>query len=99
MLRDDLAVTMGPVSFGDLRPHVARDAVIVVDAKLDILDVGVAIAKDDKPSVEAWIASGRLKKPSKDDLERWSRVQGAGFVAVIVAPFVLVREDRSASPS
>ena len=39
---------MGPVTFGDLRAHVTRDAVIIVDTSLDLLDVAVCVAKDDK---------------------------------------------------
>ena len=30
---------MGPIEFTDIRAHLARDAVIVVDASLDLLGV------------------------------------------------------------
>lgn len=91
-MRDTLAATLGPIEFSDLRSHLARDVVIVVSRTLDLLDVGEALAVDDKIQVAAWIEAGLLTKPSPELLERWSKITGPGWTSLVLAPFVLVRE-------
>lgn len=91
-MRETLAATLGPIEFSDLRSHLARDVVIVVDRSLDVLDVGEALASDDKIQVAAWIAAGLLGKPSPELLERWAKITGPGWTSLVVQPFVLVRE-------
>lgn len=96
-MRETLAASMGPIEFSDLRAHLARGAVIVVDPSLDLLDVGAAVARDDKTRVAAWIEAGLLGKPSLETIERWSKTQGRAWVSLVVQPFVLVREGLDAS--
>lgn len=91
-MRDALAASMGPVQFSDLRAHIARGAVIVVDPSLDLLEVGEAIARDDKALVEAWLEKGLLGKPSLETIEAWSHVEGPAWTSLVVQPFVLLRE-------
>ncbi len=87
------------MEFADLRAHLARDAVIVVDASLDLLDVGEALALDDEPRVAAWIAAGLIGKPSLQALERWARTEGPAWTSLVVQPFVLVREGGGSASS
>lgn len=95
-MRDSLAASMGPIEFTDIRAHLARDAVILVDASLDLLDVGEAIARDDKARVAKWIEAGLVGKPSLDKLEAWAKISGSAWTALVVQPFVLVREGLTA---
>jgi hypothetical protein len=90
-MREKLAATMGEVFWSDLRAHAARDALVVVDDGLDLLDVGEALATDDARRVGAWIEEGKIKKPSAEELARWPGDEGARFESLIVAPFVLIR--------
>ncbi len=96
-MRESLKAAMGPVEFGDLRHHIARDAVVIVDGSLDLLDVGEAVGRDQKELVAAWVEKGLLRKPSLEDLERWSRTSGAAWTIVVVQPFVLIREHAPIS--
>jgi hypothetical protein len=91
-MRETLMASMGPIELSDLRPHLVRDAVITVDRSLDLLDVGEAVAHDDKARVSAWLAAGLLAKPSLEQLERWSKTHGPALTALVVQPFVLVQE-------
>lgn len=91
-MRDTLAASLGPIEFSDLRAHLTRGAVIVVDRSLDLLEVGEAIARDDKTRVAAWIEAGLIGKPSLETIERWSKITGPGWVSLVVQPFVLLRE-------
>ena len=94
MSRALLAESLGPILFSDLRAHLARDAVIVVDPSLDLLAVGEAIAADDKRAVSEWIDKGLVGKPSLEALERWSKADGS-LASLVVQPFVLVSERRT----
>lgn len=98
-MRETLVASMGPIEFSDLRAHLTRDAVVVVDASLDLLEVGMAVAQDDKARVGAWIESGLLGKPSLETLERWSKLAGQAWISLVVQPFVLVRENPAGAAS
>jgi hypothetical protein len=91
-MRAQLLASMGPIAFSDLRAHLTRGAVIVVDPSLDLLEVGEAVAKDDKARVGDWIARGLLVKPSLEKIEAWSKVEGLAWTTLVVQPFVLLRE-------
>jgi hypothetical protein len=98
-MRETLLATMGPIEFSDLRPHLARGTVIIVDGSLDLLDVGEAVARDDKERVAAWVAAGQLGKPSLEQLERWSKTEGPAWTVLVVQPFVLLQEGLRAQSS
>jgi hypothetical protein len=91
-MRETLAASMGPIEFSDLRAHLVRGAVIVIDAALDLLEVGEAVAKDDKVRVAGWIEKGLVGKPSLETIEKWSKAVGSAWTALVVQPFVLVQE-------
>lgn len=83
---------MGPIEMSDLRPHLARGVVITVGAALELLEVAEAVARDDKAMVGMWIEQALVGKPSLEAIERWSKPDAPILTAVIVQPFVLVRE-------
>ena len=95
-MRATLAASMGPIEFSDLRPHLVRGAVIIVDASLDLLDVGEAVARDDKARVAAWIEAGLLGKPSLETIAAWEKATTSAWTALVVQPFVLLREGLTA---
>ncbi|HVH41481.1 MAG TPA: DUF2288 domain-containing protein [Labilithrix sp.] len=96
-MRETLAGSMGPIEFTDIRAHLARDAVIVVDASLDLLEVGEAVARDDKSRVAEWVEKGLLRKPSLEMIEAWAKIQGPAWTALVVQPFVLLREGLTSN--
>lgn len=89
-IRIKLTESMGPVVYSDLAAHLHRDAVFVVARSLELVTCGVAVATDDVDRVQAWIASGDLRKPSRAEREAWAAGSGS-FTAVVVQPFVLVQ--------
>ncbi len=56
-IRKQLSRDLARGDWEDLLPHAKRDAVIVIETALNLLDVATAIATDDKVLVEAWIDS------------------------------------------
>jgi hypothetical protein len=94
-LREKIELSVGEVHFGDLRAHVARDAVVVVADALDLVEVGFAVASDDVERVGAWIGDGSMRKPRQGEVEAWAADPDVRFVSLIVQPFVLVRPMRA----
>jgi hypothetical protein len=94
-LRAKLEERLGPVGYGDLSAHLARDAVFVVASSIGLVECGIAVATDDVPLVEGWIASGALRKPSKSEREAWPTHEGRTWHAVVVQPFVLIQDPPS----
>lgn len=92
-LRAELAESVDQAELDWLKPHIQRDVVVVVNPNLDLLDVGVAIAGDDVLSVQHWISEQLLQKPSPEQLADWNSDQSKRFEALIVQPYVLVKES------
>lgn len=74
-----------------LLPHLERDAVILVSPELDLLTVAREVAEDHSNQVGAWIAQGKLAKPSLKQIEEWGG-SAKKFRIVIVQPYVLAQE-------
>jgi hypothetical protein len=91
--RAELAENLDEAEWNWLKPHVQRDMVLVVHQELDLLDVGVAIARDDVLSVQHWISEQLLHKPFPNQLVDWNTDQTKRFQALIVQPYILVKES------
>ncbi len=87
-LTKDLAETEWEI----LIPHAKRDALVLVSAQLDLVDVGVAIAGDDVMSVQHWIGEQLIQKPSVEQLASWNSKQDKRFYTLILQPYVLIKE-------
>lgn len=99
-LRAELTSMMGPVPWELLKPHVQRDAVVVVHDRLDLVDVGMAIASNNTQAVERWINEQLIRKPTAEQLISWNS-ENRSFMSLIVQPYVLVQNQSatSANPS
>jgi hypothetical protein len=91
-LREQLAEILDEAELEWLKPHIQKDVVILVVPELDLLDVGVAIASDDTMKVQHWIGEQLLTKPSPAILDRWNSDPQQKFQAIIIQPYILVKE-------
>lgn len=91
-IRAQLAEILDEAELEWLKPHIQKDNVIIVAPELDLLDVGVAIASDNTQSVQHWIGEQLLVKPSLTILERWNATPDRRFQAIIIQPYILVKE-------
>lgn len=90
-IKKRLEEDMANVNWNDIKPHAQRDAVILVHENLNLLDVAVAIAQDDKMVVQRWITEELITKPSNQQLSDWNINETQLFKTLIVQPFVLVQ--------
>lgn len=91
-LRQTLEKALDEADYTDIEPHIKRDAVIVVGHGMNILEVAMKVALDDTKVIDAWIGEGKLGKPTLEQIGLWSSQPHKPFLALIVAPFVLVQE-------
>jgi hypothetical protein len=79
----------------DLAPHQQRGGLLLLAPALDLLDVAVAMAKDDKESVARWLARKTLWRASEADRARYEsdaeEEAGQRFQFVVVQPWVLAQ--------
>lgn len=90
-LRAELSEILDEAEWEWLMPHAQRDAVILVDPALDLLDVGVAIASDNVTAVQRWISEQQIYKPSPEQMADWATDRTRRFNALIVQPYVLIQ--------
>ena len=95
-LRAELAKMVDEAEWDWLMPHAQRDAIVLVTADLDLVEVGVAIVSDNVSTVDQWITEQLLYKPSPEQLADWASDRTRRFKALIVQPYVLV-QDRVAA--
>jgi hypothetical protein len=91
-LREKLQQQLDEAEWEWLIPHVQKDAVIVIAENLDLLDVGEAIASDKILSVQHWIDEQLLAKPTIDQVGEWNLNREKRFNALIVEPYVIIKE-------
>ncbi len=107
-LRSRLRGERIPALWRDLEPHARRDHVFLAAETLDLVEVAAAMAENDAPRVQDWLAGGLLRRPLPDEMRAWHDVPGTMFQMIIVAPFVLAQvtaappvevEDRDPEPT
>jgi hypothetical protein len=79
----------------ELVRHFASGTVVWIAGDLDLIDVAVRIAHDDKSSITQWMAEGKIAKVSDQQAESWLAAN-ATLWASVVSPFILVQEEKHA---
>jgi len=67
--------------------------VVWVSDTLDLIDVALRIAHDDKESITRWMNEGAVAKVSDVQAQSWTE-SDATLWASVVSPFVLVQEPK-----
>ena len=89
-IKTQLKEQIAEIDWKDLIPHAQRDVIVIVHPQLDIIDVGCAIAEDNKNVVQNWINEQLLQKPTAEQLSKWNETPTQKFPTIIVQPFVLI---------
>lgn len=92
--KEELAQQIDQARWEWLRPHQERGALIVVDAMLELAEVGERLAADDTGVVQAWLASQMIAKPTPEQLDSWNQQSHMQFSMLVVSPFVLIQLDE-----
>ena len=90
-LRAHLHGETSKLPWSELETHFARGILFKVAKGLDILDVAIVIARDDKDSLKKWLDDKKVMGAEIEDAKKWYEAD-ASLWTVVVAPFVLVQE-------
>ena len=90
-LRAHLHGETSKLPWSELETHFARGVVIKVAQGLDIIDVAIVIARDDKDSLKTWMDNNKVEGVEVEDAKIWHETS-ASLWSVVVSPFILVQE-------
>lgn len=94
LLRAKLNLETSRMPWKELQRYFAGGAMIAVSDELDLIDVAVRIANDDKAAVAQWLTEGRIGKVSDAQASAWLQADAALW-AVVVKPWILVQMRAS----
>lgn len=89
--RDQFKNDLAEVDWKDMRIHLQRDVIILVADDLDLVDVAVGVAEDNKDQISLWISSGKLVKPTREQLDQWENQLDKPFRMLIAQPYILAQ--------
>ncbi|WP_223787616.1 DUF2288 domain-containing protein [Marinicella meishanensis] len=90
---EQLQQEMAPISFQELQKFFARGVMIVVDRSLDLVTVAVALHEDNAQQLQQWLDMGLVNRAQDEQAQKWVD-ERTEFMAVTVAPWVLVQEMK-----
>lgn len=79
------------ISWQELQRFYARGVVIEVGSQQDLIQVAIAMHRDNKAQVEQWLNTGAVSQVDDSRAAAWLAAD-ATLWAVVVAPWVLVQE-------
>lgn len=89
-IKTQLEEQIAEIDWKDLIPHAQRDAIVIVNHPLDLIEVGCAIAQNKTELVQNWISEQLVQKPTAEQLSEWNKQSNRKFRTIIVQPFVLI---------
>ena len=92
VLRAKMNLETAQIAWRELQRFFAAGMAIAVAAELDLVEVAVQIAEDNKAQVEQWLREGKLGPVSDAQAQAWFD-SDATLWALVVKPWVLVQED------
>ena len=94
-LHDKINRETARVHWSELERHFAHGSVVYVSEELDLVEVALRIAHDDKDSITRWMNEGKVAKVSDLQARTWQAADTPLWAAV-VNPFVLVQPEKHA---
>lgn len=93
-LRTKLILETALMPWKELQRHFASGTMLAIDEKLDLIEVAMAIANDDKPAVVQWMSDNQLAKVSDAQALAWLEAD-IDLWAVVVKPWILVQQKKT----
>ena len=94
-LHDKINRETARVHWSELERHFAHGSVVYVNEELDLVEVALRIAHDDKDSITRWMNEGKVAKVSDIQAQTWQAADTLLWASV-VNPFVLVQPEKHA---
>ena len=94
--RERFEKDLAEVDWRSLRIHTQRDALILVDLQLDLVEVACKVTADVAKEVGDWIENGLIVKPTAEQLASWETELDKPFLMLIAAPYILIQDAQNA---
>jgi len=94
-LHDKINSETARVRWSELERHFAHGAVVYVSEALDLVEVALRVAHDDKDTITRWMNEGKVAKVSDVQAQTWQAADTLLWASV-VSPFVLVQPEKRA---
>ena len=95
-LKEKFAQELDTTTWKDLREHVVRDTIILIDPSLDIVDVGVLVALDQSAEITKLIEEQQIGKPTLEQIKAWEKPDSTQkFKMIIAEPYILTQLSDS----
>jgi len=91
-LRAKMNLETAQIAWCELQRFFAGGMAIAVAAELDLVEVAVQIAQDNKAQVEQWLREGKVGQVSDEQAKAWFD-NNATLWALVVKPWVLVQPE------
>ncbi len=93
-LKEKLKNEIEKVTWPLLEEHNKREALLIVDLELDLVEVAAAVAEDDVENVKAWLSSEKLLRPTEQMVQSYEENPELGFKFIIIQPYVIAQEIK-----
>lgn len=80
--------------WNELQRFFAAGSVVAVSDRLDLIDVALRVACDDKHAVAGWMAEQLVGPVSDQQALQWLE-QDAELWTVVVKPWILVQQEKA----
>lgn len=79
------------IRWNSLNQYDQIDAIVQVDAKLDLIEVACEFASDNSSQVKAWLEKSLVTRVGLEKATLWE-TQDTELWAVVVSPWILVQD-------
>ena len=81
------------IDWHQLQKHYASGSVLAVALDSDLIEVAIAMHRDDTAQIKNWLADGSVFEVSDDQAKTWYHNNSIVW-ALVIPPFVLVQEAK-----
>ncbi len=93
VLRARLNLETAKIGWAGIQRQFAKGLVLKVLPEMDLIDTAARMIHDERHTVEEWLQQKKIVQATIEDARRWNE-EDPDLWAVVVAPWVLVQEDR-----
>lgn len=92
-LKEKLHNETAKIAWTELQTFFAQGSLLLVQNKIDLIEVAIKFSEDQADEIKEMLEDNRVSVPSNDQVREWYANERELW-SVVVAPFVLVQEER-----
>jgi len=81
------------LKWSEINSSILKEVIILVSKDLDLKEVAMACANDDKGNFEKWLSTGQVLRTGQSHHTEWSE-RNPFFDCAIIKPFIFIQEIK-----